>query len=71
MENVESGGVDDRKEISEYVDCKCIVCDWTDGFKPSAMTKGLVGGWCDKCNRESVFKEVEKPIPPQTDSPCS
>ena len=45
---------------AKYVDCKCVVCGWLDGFKVEAITQGMVGGWCDTCGRETVFR-VSKP----------
>jgi hypothetical protein len=45
---------------AKYVDCQCVACGWMDGFKAEAITQGMVGGWCDTCDRETVFR-VSKP----------
>jgi NADH pyrophosphatase NudC (nudix superfamily) len=45
---------------AKYVDCQCVACGWMDGFKSEAITHGMVGGWCDTCGRETVFR-VSKP----------
>lgn len=44
--------------VPTYVDCQCIACGWKDGFKPEALTRGLVGGRCEPCDRETVFRVV-------------
>jgi hypothetical protein len=50
---------------AKYVDCKCIQCGWLDGFKQDVITQGLVGGWCETCGRETVFRASEPPIDPR------
>lgn len=55
-----SGGSMKQDVSAKYVDCQCVACGWLDGFKPEAITQGMVGGWCDTCGRETVFR-VSKP----------